>query len=188
MTRPDLMKMHFCTTLMEMCETRSLAEITATELIAAAGTARQTFYNHFSDIDDLICYTASRRLLSGEMPTYSKDNLRSTYEYALQHKNFFRQLPNHTGYNGFRESTVRWLKTTSYPLYIDESMSEYEKTYRKMRLDLYFVGEMDVVLEWFASGMDVPIDTVLEAVWDSAPSFMKRISESTPTQLPDYPR
>lgn len=188
MTKRNLMKQHLSDVLMGLVETRRLTEITTTELIDAAGVARQTFYNHFSDLDDLICYTASRALLAGDQPIYAKENLRKTYEYALGHRAFFEQLPDHTGYYGFRESTVRWLKATSYPIFIDDGMPAEERAYRKLRLDLYFVGEIDVVLEWFASGMEQPVDVLLEAVWDSAPAFMKRVSDTTPSTVPDYPR
>ena len=160
---------------MEMCKTKRLNEITVSDLIQAADTAKQTFYNHFADMDDLICYSASRRVFSGELPSFSKEFLLKTYEYSLAHKDFFKQLPYHTCYNSFRESTVRWLKEYSCSVFINNTMSEAEKLYRKLRINLYAVGQMDIVLTWFASNMETPPEILLEAVWDSAPSFMKNI-------------
>ena len=176
MSRADLMKRHFSDTLMEMSKTKRLSEITISDLIQEAGTAKQTFYNHFEDLDDLICYTATRRVYTGKLPAFSKEFLLKTYEYSLAHKDFFKQLPYHTGYNSFRESTVRWLKEYSYSLFINNTMSEAEKLYRKLRIDLYAVGQMDIVIAWFASNMEAPPEILLEAIWDSAPSFMKDMS------------
>ncbi len=56
--KSELIKRHFAEVLMDMCETRRLDDVTVVELVAEAGMARQTFYNHFTDINDLICYTA----------------------------------------------------------------------------------------------------------------------------------
>ena len=45
------------------------------------------------------------------------------------------------------------------------------------------------MLDWFAGGMTTPpLDTFLDAVWDSAPAFMKLASEATPSSYTDYPR
>ncbi|MBM6999722.1 TetR family transcriptional regulator [bacterium] len=186
--RSDLMKAHYSDVLMAMCETRRLSEITASDVIKAAGTARQTFYNHFSDLDDLVGYAASRGLLTGARPVYDKENLRATYEYALAHRSFFNQIPSRIGPNDFRAATIRWLKESSYPLFISNDMPQRERDYRRVRLDVYFVGEVNAIVDWFASDMAMPVDTLLDAVWDSAPAFMKSVSARTPTNMPTYPR
>ena len=56
MTYGDLKKKLYCDAFLQLCETRDLSSITVTNVIEAAGTARQTFYNHFSDINELIGY------------------------------------------------------------------------------------------------------------------------------------
>ena len=183
------MRDHLSNALMELCADRPLPEITASDVIARADVARQTFYNHFSDIDDLICYTATRALYSSKQPIYSKDNLRVTYEYAREHKPFFTQLKLHTGPNSFRVAGLRWLEERSFELFAGPDLPEIEREYRRLRMHIYFVGETDAVLEWFAGGMETPpLETFLDAVWDSAPAFMKLASETTPSSYADYPR
>ena len=46
----------YCEALLRMCETQRLGKITVTSLIKETGTARQTFYNNFRDINDLVSF------------------------------------------------------------------------------------------------------------------------------------
>ena len=189
LSRKNLMKDHLSNTLMDLCADHALADISASDVIQAANVARQTFYNHFSDIDDLVCYTATRALYSAKQPIYSKENLRATYVYASEHKAFFSQLKYHNGQNSFKTVTARWLKERSYELFAGPDLPEIEREYRRLRMDIYFVGEGEAVLDWFAGGMTTPpLETFLDAVWDSAPAFMKLASEATPSSYADYPR
>ena len=56
MVRGDYTKQRFVDTFLRMCDTQKLSDITVTSLIAEAHTARQTFYNHFEDINGLVSY------------------------------------------------------------------------------------------------------------------------------------
>lgn len=93
MVRIDLMKQHLCDVLYGMCETRRLAEITLTDVAREAGVSRQTLYNHFIDLDDLICYAASRPLYSGAHGFTSLQNAERAYELSLGTRDSSRSLP-----------------------------------------------------------------------------------------------
>ena len=56
MSKRELMRKHYCETLLQMCEDQPLSTITVTALIKRADTAKQTFYNNFRDLNDLINY------------------------------------------------------------------------------------------------------------------------------------
>lgn len=45
-------KSRYVTAIFTLCETKPLKKITVGDLLAETGTARQTFYNHFRDIND----------------------------------------------------------------------------------------------------------------------------------------
>ena len=140
------MRDHLSNALMELCADRPLPEITASDVIARADVARQTFYNHFSDIDDLICYTATRALYSSKQPIYSKDNLRVTYEYAREHKPFFTQLKLHTGPNSFRVAGLRWLEERSFTtLFVPGNHENYDR--------LTGCHDEKLLASWFYAGM-----------------------------------
>lgn len=177
-----------CQTLMALCETHVLNDITATDVIREAGIARQSFYNHFLDIDDLVCYAASRPLLSGEFPFSSPENTRKAAQDAQTNKAFFSQLATHSGQNNFRDAYNGWLKRYCYGTFIDPELSPAEKTVRKLEIDLFIVGSTDVLLEWFASQSQVPVEIILQVLWDAAPAFVRTRMSATPNVLPDYPQ
>ena len=45
-------KMRFANALFELCETKDINKITVSDVLRATGAAKQTFYNHFKDIND----------------------------------------------------------------------------------------------------------------------------------------
>ena len=45
---------------MDMCDEGALlSTVTVSDIVARAGIARQTFYNHFTDLDELVFFTAA---------------------------------------------------------------------------------------------------------------------------------
>ena len=66
----NLTKKLYCDALLSLCESRKLSDVTVTALVAQAGTARQTFYNHFNDVNDLIGYLTTNILETYVRPAY----------------------------------------------------------------------------------------------------------------------
>ena len=64
MARDDIMKGRYAQTLWDMTARRPLEAITASEIINCTGTARQTFYDHFSSKQALAATCSS----SGSLP------------------------------------------------------------------------------------------------------------------------
>lgn len=64
MARDDIMKGRYAQTLWDMTARRPLEAITASEIINCTGTARQTFYDHFSSKQALAGYVLEQRLSS----------------------------------------------------------------------------------------------------------------------------
>lgn len=64
MARDDIMKGRYAQTLWDMTARRPLEAITASEIINCTGTARQTFYDHFSSKQALAGYVLEQWLSS----------------------------------------------------------------------------------------------------------------------------
>lgn len=186
--KPELIKQHFAQVLMDMCETRKLNDITVVDLVTEAGMARQTFYNHFSDINDLICYTASRPILSDPNAVYtSTTNLARMFETARQHRGFFSQLPQQQGQNTFKAAYNEWIKRRRSAMCITDDLDEDEKAYRRARIAVYAEGTTAMLMDFLSSDMTTPTDVYMKAVLQSRPAFMRDIE--VPPGLPDdYPR
>ena len=186
--RPSIMKRHYASVLMDMCEHQRLSDITVTSLIRTSGTALQTFYNHFSDLNDLIGYTAGLPLQSGEYAFSDIRNTRKAYETMLQHKGFFTQLPNSAGRFDFHSTYTQWLLDLCDEFFMADPMEPDAREYRAWCIKFYIGGCVDILIAWWSSGMGTPVDTLVRIVWDMAPDFIKTLSTKTPTNVESHPR
>lgn len=188
MAKQELMKHHFRETLMRMCETRRLDEITATDLINEAGVSRQSFYNYFSDIDDAICYTASAPLLTGNAPLFSPQNTRIAWQYATEHRGFFGQLHRHKGIHAYFDTLTNWLVERGSEVFLTPDLSEEERHYRWVQLVSHAAGCVNAYRVWAANGMQVHVDVATEALHSKAPDFIRDSWGQTQVDFPEYPR
>jgi len=177
----------FSNALMDLCAQRELGSITVACLAQHTGLTRQTFYNHFSNIDDLVYYAGSRHLITGEQSIVLKPSaIRKTYLYTFEHRDFFMQLSGQSGPSSYQEAAVRWLKRKGYESFIREELSGAERLHRRTQIDLFQSGSAHVMFDWVARGMREPVDSVVGAVCDMLPGFMR--NESYHVVAIDYPK
>lgn len=188
MDKRELVRRHYADVLMDLCTTHQLRDITVSDIVAAAGTARQTFYNYFSDLNDLICYAAFLPMALSSDPFTDEESTRKTYEQTLQRKAFFTQMPHHTGQNNFWTALEAWLKQTYYDRYLLPGLPRETYEYRKVCIDLYCVGSAAVFKDWCATGMEVSIDAIVAMLYDMSPVFVKDELTRMPSRVADYPR
>ncbi len=83
----------FVNALLALCKKQSLSSISISTLLKETGAARQTFYNHFQDKNDLICYIYRTKIIPDyQYPTdkqfnFSKALLDSFYQME-KHQDF----------------------------------------------------------------------------------------------------
>lgn len=188
MDRREIMRRHYAGVLMGLCETRALRDITVGEVVEAAGTARQTFYNHFTDINDLICYAGSIPMIDARGPFTDRDATRHVYEEYLRHRTFFCQLPDHAGQNSFRAAITSWLLDTYREHFVQPGLDEEECAFREACITLYCTGSVAVFMDWCASGMTAPIESMVRMLYEMTPQFVKDELARLPEEMEDYPR
>lgn len=49
--------------LLDLCQKKDLRQVSIKEILTQTGVSRQTFYNHFLDKEDLICYIYDTRII-----------------------------------------------------------------------------------------------------------------------------
>ena len=185
MTKNDLMKRHLCETFMDLCEENDISKISVTKLVESAHVARATFYNNFHDISDLINYIGVRYFVNESTPLFEPANVRRTFLFASQHKGFYSQLPRHMGQNNFRETFTAWNEKLLSRIFIPVNLSEEERLYRKLCIDMHCIGTVGLFLNWCSSGMQTPVDALVRAIADTTPDFMRTDLESTPVSMDD---
>lgn len=166
-------KQLYCEALLKLSEEKPLAKITVRNLIEETETARQTFYNNFRDINDLISYLPINYLKTSGWQVLTKENARHAYEYAYEHRSFFGQLAFHTGQNNFRDTFVDWLENAYYEQYLSDDLTDNEKLHRMLAINLFAIGITNQFLEWCATGFTWPIDLLLQVQDEALPSFIK---------------
>lgn len=173
MTYGDLKKKLYCDAFLQLCETRDLSSITVTNVIEAAGTARQTFYNHFSDINELIGYIPINFLETYGHPIYFAETVYEAYNYALEHKGFFSQLPRHSGQNNFRDTFLHHMREFLKSEFLRNDLDEQEQMYRTIAIEQTIIGVTDTFLEWGRGQMEWPVDMLVRVQYDTVPAFMQ---------------
>ncbi len=173
MTRDDKgIKSRYIAALLELCESKSLKKITVGDLLDATGTARQTFYNHFRDINDLIVHVSIFFFEQNYQLFYSRNGSKGVFRYVMEHKDFFCQLPYHDGQNCFRDSYLRWIKRSYYEVALEGVSHKDEYFRRKALIDAYLNGVVDLFLEWCESGMEWPSEVLIAVIFDTKPDFI----------------
>lgn len=147
MVRGDYTKQRFVDTFLRMCDTQKLSDITVSSLIAEACTARQTFYNHFEDINDLVCYIPINFMEEFWRPAYYVETVREAYYYAYEHKGFFCQLPQHAGQNNFRDTFIEHYREILHRTFVTDDLSLEEQIYRSVAIEQLVIGVVDTFLE-----------------------------------------
>lgn len=188
--RQEFVRDHYARVLMELCGRRPLGDIRAAEVIAASGMSRPTFYRYFANLYELVNFTASRSFLDTETPLFSGQNIKASYEFALNHRPFFLQLPAQRGDGSFKEASKRWLRKKGYDLYAGRTLAQSERLRRMVQFDMFLGGSLDVMETWLGSRMALPVDDVVGAVLSMMPPFMTGAgrSGSAPIEPDDFPR
>lgn len=171
--KTDRTKRLYCDALLSLCEEKELSRITIGDLAEVTGTSRQTFYNNFRDINDLISYIPINYLKTAEIDTLSTENARRAYQYAFDHRGFFAQLPDHVGQNNFRDTFIPWLADAFYNIHITSDLDGDERLYRKFCLDIFVIGITNQFLDWCSSNFSWPLDILLRAQEEALPDFAK---------------
>ena len=169
----SMVKEILCRSLIELCETHDLTKITVTQLVDHAQMSRQTFYNHFQDINELIAYIPIQTISEGDAPLFCEENIRRAYQFSLDHEAFFKQLPFHEGQNNFRETYQDWAKETYYEKFITPLLDSRERESRMIAIDLYCIGATGIFLEWCKQDLSWNIDNLIKAHEEILPAFMK---------------
>ena len=188
--KQEFVKGRYARVLMELCEDHDLASLRATDVIAASGLSKPTFYNHFANLSELVNFTASRSYLETETNLFSESNIKASYDYALDHRSFFLQLPSQQGFGSFKETSRRWLRKKGYALYIPPTLPRPERLRRIVQVDMFLSGTLDVMETWLAGGMVFPAEEIVAAVVSMMPPFMAG-SDATapdPAALNDFPK
>lgn len=158
--------------LLSLCDVKSINKITVSDILRESGTARQTFYNNFRDINDLISYVANYHFERDSNIFNTREGSLASLAFMREHKSFFCQLPSHQGQNNFRESHTSKLKRMYYKL-VFQTENPPEDNLQKVLIDMYVYSSAGLFFDWLKSGMTEPSDEIyVEAFFQAKPDFI----------------
>lgn len=168
----------FVRAMLVLCEKKDINKITVRDVLEESGAARQTFYNYFQDINELILEVPIALAEEYGDQLYTQDGCTQLFLSAMENRTFFEQLPNHRGQNCFRESYLAKMKEVYYQSALGGPPCEMAA--QKAQIDAYLYGVVDLFMAWCATGMQEDPQWIAKVIFCSKPTFM------TVDPFPDY--
>lgn len=176
----------FALTLMDLCHERNLCNVRLQDVIVASGLSRQTFYNHFDNLDDLVDYAVSRPLFAGKASPLSASILAS-YKYVATYPDFFIQVVRSTSCSGLSDAICDWLDKRACIEFIVPSLPEDEKIRRMVSITLFNAGCSRIAFQWVDGGMRIPVNLIVGTICSMIPGFMLGTRKPLGKGSLDYP-
>jgi len=156
-------------TLKEMAEKKSLSKITINDLTQACGVSRQTFYNNFKDIYDLVEWIYLKEVVTpiekGKIYDKWQDALTSIFQYISENHVFVLNTYRSFG-KGFLEKVLR----QEIELFLSNQVfKKIEVTKEEARqvefsYSFYTFALVGVGLDWIEKQMPESVEELVERI------------------------
>lgn len=103
MSKPELTKQLLANTLQKLASTKHLDKISISEIVTAAGLNRQTFYYHFQDKQELICWIFDTNIARIMDEHRDSKVLNHLVEYFYSEKDFYTDALTSKVQNNLRD-------------------------------------------------------------------------------------
>lgn len=176
--------------LLELCQKEPLSAITVSQLLKETGISRQTFYNHFIDKNDLICYTYDHVIV----PQFHEDQLHIDFYHALlavfenmkTYRVFMKQACQMEGQNCLKdhmfqhcqEFDLKWHQK----LYGHQPMSEA----LRFATIYHANASSSMTLSWIMSDMPVSCEDIAKMIVQMRSIGMDKLFQDSENQVNPY--
>ena len=159
----------FVNALLKMMERKKLSSVTIQDLLDETGASRQTFYNHFKDKNDLVCYIYNNRII----PDYKNaDDERMNFKTSLL-SSFYHMKEYYAFLNqALRDESAGNLKDYIMNHCVSFDMEWHQTCYgsKAMPESLRFATEYHAIasssmtISWILSGMPVSCEEMVDMI------------------------
>ena len=142
----------------QLLQKNSILKISVSDITAASGLSRQTFYNNFIDVYDLVYWMHSEHIREVVEVFWKEDDFCQAFESALRimraHGEFYTQVIRKEGVNSFQQLfCARNIELSANRIcHVSGNENEVDADARFM-LELYWHGASQMVVNWIADGM-----------------------------------
>ena len=151
---------------------KSISKVTITDIVTESGVSRQTFYNNFLDIYDLLYWTHANRIEEAVNSFYTSNDyclaFRMATDIMRKHKVFYRQIILKDGENSFqRQFALKNIELCKERILECSSPISNENLF--FYLKLYWYGAAQVIVEWIMDDMQTEPAELAILLYNSLP-------------------
>ena len=164
-----VIKRVLASTLKEMAEKKSLSKITINDLTQACDVSRQTFYNNFKDIYDLVEWIYLKEVVtpieSGKIYDKWQDALTSIFQYISENHVFVLNTYRSFG-KGFLEKVLRQEIELflSNQVFKKIEVTKQEAKQVEFSYSFYTYALVGVGLDWIEKQMPESVEELVERI------------------------
>ena len=164
-----VIKRVLASTLKEMAEKKSLSKITINDLTQACDVSRQTFYNNFKDIYDLVEWIYLKEVVTpierGKIYDKWQDALTSIFQYISENHVFVLNTYRSFG-KGFLEKVLRQEIELflSNQVFKKIEVTKEEATQVEFSYSFYTYALVGVGLDWIEKQMPESVEELVERI------------------------
>ena len=164
-----VIKRVLASTLKEMAEKKSLSKITINDLTQACDVSRQTFYNNFKDIYDLVEWIYLKEVVTpierGKIYDKWQDALKSIFQYISENHVFVLNTYRSFG-KGFLEKVLRQEIELflSNQVFKKIEVTKEEAKQVEFSYSFYTYALVGVGLDWIEKQMPESVEELVERI------------------------
>ena len=164
-----VIKRVLASTLKEMAEKKSLSKITINDLTQACDVSRQTFYNNFKDIYDLVEWIYLKEVVTpierGKIYDKWQDALTSIFQYISENHVFVLNTYRSFG-KGFLEKVLRQEMELflSNQVFKKIEVTKEEAKQVEFSYSFYTYALVGVGLDWIEKQMPESVEELVERI------------------------
>ena len=171
-------KQRIADTLEAMLSERGIAQVTVSDIIERSGVSRQTFYNNFIAIYDLVYWTHCLRIKEAVETFWREGDFCLAFTMAAEvireHRPFYLQIIRTEGVNSFQRLFARQ-NVELCKVRIQNVSGKLPDAEEQFLLEFYWYGAAQKLVDWIEKN-----DTLSPA------SLARLLHESLPAKLRKY--
>lgn len=173
--------------LLNLCQKQSLQSITVSQLLKETGVSRQTFYNHFKDKNDLICYIYDTYIVPDfdehHMDIDFYESLLQTFQNIKKYHKFMKQACQIEGQNCLKDYIVEYCQQFDLKWHQNLYGSDPMPDDLKFATIYHANASSSMTLSWILSNMPVPCEEIVDMIVQMRGLGMDKLFHSSENYL-----
>ena len=169
-------KMKLADALEQILQNTSISKVTVLDIVNISGVSRQTFYNNFIDIYDLVYWTHMVRTKEAIDTFWENEDFCQSFEMSIiimrEHKIFYQQIIRKEGVNSFQRLFAQQNIELSKVRIKNVSDRKIDKKIEFL-LELYWYGTAQMLVNWIENGMKEKPKELAQLFYEGLPLSLR---------------